>query len=217
MTAVVAFFAALALPGMAAAQSVAYAANDGYTNLRAGPGTQYQVIARVYPGSRVDVLGCLDTRAWCDVIVQDIRGWIYANRLEFVYGGRRVLVPDYYSYFGAPYVFFRFGDHDRRRNRDYNKRRFGHPGGGGPGPGYVRPPRVNQGGDDPGFGHPGGGGPGPDYIPPPLEGTVGVPPSDQPVFGHPGGGGPGPEQVAPMEGEGGACPPGNPGCLESTQ
>ena len=87
--AVAAFLAAMVLPGVAAAQSIAYAAPDGYSNLRAGPSTRYPVIARVYPGSRVDVLGCLETRAWCDVVVEDIRGWIYASRLEFVYGGRR--------------------------------------------------------------------------------------------------------------------------------
>ncbi len=202
LIAIAAFCAALVLPGMAAAQSIAYASGDGYTNLRAGPSTRYQVIARLYPGTRVHVLGCLDTRAWCDVVVQDIRGWIYASRLEFVYAGRRVLVPDYYSYFGAPYVFFRFGDdHRRRRHRDDDKPIFGHPGGGGPGPEYVAP----------------------------VEGTAGVPPVDESLFGHPGGEGPGPEQIAPMEGqtEGvgpdgsgggtGLCAPGDPNCLESTQ
>ena len=124
LLAVAAFCAALALPGLAAAQSIAYAARDGYTNLRSGPSTNYPVIARVYPGSPVDVLGCLDTRAWCDVVIEDIRGWIYASRLEFVYGGRRVYVPDYYSYFGAPIIQFHFGNdnryrHHRRRGGDW--------------------------------------------------------------------------------------------------
>lgn len=197
-----AFCAAIALPGAAVAQSIAYAAGGGYTNVRAGPSASYPVIARLYPGTRVDVLGCLNNRAWCDVIVEDIRGWVYARRLEFLYSGRRYLVPDYYSYFDAPFVVFRFGDRDRhRRNRDRD--------------------------DKPIFGHPGGGGPGPEYINPPIEETVGVPPDDKPIFGHPGGGGPGPEYVAPMEGQieevgpdgsgGGPCPVGDSNCIEGTQ
>lgn len=216
--AVAAFCVALVLPGMAAAQSIAYATDDGYTNLRAGPSTRYPVIARVYPGSRVDVLGCLDTRAWCDVVVQDIRGWIYANRLEFVYGGRRVLVPDYYTYFGAPSVIFRFGDDDHGRRRsgyDHSRRRSG-------GVDHSRrrsdddhSRRRSRDYDKSILGHPGGGGPGPEYVtPPPIEGTVGGPPDDKQIFGHPGGGGPGPEYVGPpVEGTTGGDKPifGQPG------
>jgi hypothetical protein len=162
------------------------------------------VIARLYPGTRVDVLGCLETRAWCDVIVEDIRGWVYSRRLEFLYSGRRYLVPDQYSYFDAPFVVFRFGDRDRhRRNRDrdsYDKEVFGHPGGGGPGPEYNSPP---------------------------IEETIAVPPANEDNFGHPGGGGPGPEYAAPMEGQtegvgpdgsgGGLCAPGDPSCVEGAQ
>lgn len=201
--AAVAFCAAMAIPGLAAAQTVAYAAGDGYTNLREGPSSRYRVIARLYPGTRVDVLGCLDTRAWCDVVAQGIRGWVFSRRLEFLYSGRRYLVPDYYNYFDAPYVVFRFGDHPRpRRHRDWDS-------------------SAGGGNDKPIFGHPGGGGPGPEYTAP-VEGTVGIPPEDtvgdKPLFGQPGGG-PGPEQIVPMEGTegGGPCQPGDPNCLEGTQ
>lgn len=208
-----AFCAAMALPALAAAQTVAYSAGDGYTNLREGPSTRYRVIARLYPGTRVDVLGCLESRSWCEVIVEDIQGWVYARRLEFVYAGRRVFVPDYYSYFGAPFVIFRFGDYDRRhrhdgdrdRDRFYGKEILGHPGGGGPGPVDI----------------------------PPI-GTEAVPP-DKEILGHPGGGGPGPENIGPEggfqtdqvpggvgpdgsgSGGGGVCPPGDPSCIEGTQ
>jgi uncharacterized protein YraI len=119
-----AFCAAIALPTLAAAQTVAYAVYGGYTNVRSGPSTNYQVIARLAPGTGVDVLGCLETRAWCNIIVEDLEGWVYAGRLEFVRSGRRYLVPNYYAHFGAPYVVFRFGDRDRydrhryRRDRD---------------------------------------------------------------------------------------------------
>jgi uncharacterized protein YraI len=203
LVAFAAFCVTLVLPGVAAAQSIAYASPDGYSNLRSGPGTNYNIIARIYPGSSVDVLGCLDTRAWCDVVVQDIRGWIYASRLEFVYGGRRVLVPDYYSYFDAPVVYFNFGDDDRyryrhrhrNRHRDDDKEIFGHPGGGGPGPQYISPP--DTGGQvvrKRRFGHPGGGGPGPESIGPDAAGT--------PVEGT--------TRVGP-------CSSGDPNCIEAPQ
>lgn len=210
LLAVAVLFAATILPAQASARWVAYANYDGYTNMRAGPSTRYPVIARLYPGTRVDVLGCLETRAWCDVIIDDLRGWVYAKRLEFVYAGRRVLVPDYYSYFGAPFVIFRFDDRDRRdrhrRDRDrtsYDKTILGHPGGGGPGPEEPIPP---------------------------LEDTNGT--DGQEYFGHPGDGGPGPvdigrddgmytEEVLPdgvgPDGSGGVCPSGDPNCIEGTQ
>jgi uncharacterized protein YraI len=201
LVAFAAFCAALVVPGVAAAQSVAYASPDGYTNLRSGPGTNYPIVARIYPGSTVDVLGCLESRAWCDVVVQDIRGWVYASRLEFVYGGRRVLVPDYYSYFDAPVVYFNFGDdgyrhRDRHRNRHRNdyKDIYGHPGGGGPGPVDISPPDSAGRTGKRLYGHPGGGGPGPENIGPdsagrPIGGTSGV----------------------------GRCSPGDPNCIEGTQ
>jgi uncharacterized protein YraI len=115
----------LGFPGLAAAQTIAYAA-PGTTNLRTGPGTQFPVIARVVGGSRVHVLGCLGDRSWCDVLVQDIRGWMYAGRLQFVYAGRRVYVPEYYAYFDAPVVRFDFGYwDDRRSHRRHHRRDWG--------------------------------------------------------------------------------------------
>jgi len=203
-----AFCAAMMLPAVAAAQSVAYAVYGGYTNVRAGPSTRYQVIARLAPGTPVEVLGCLQTRAWCNVLIEDFEGWVHARRLEFLYSGRRYLVPDYYSYFGAPYVIFRFGDRERRHRRDYDKPIFGHPGGGGPGPEYVAPQVEGPSGDPVDrqfFDTPGGGDPGPEYVAPQLE--------------SPGGAGPGPETMPPLEGvgpdgSGGVCPPGDPNCLQ---
>jgi uncharacterized protein YraI len=119
-----AFCAALVLPALAAAQTLAYASYDGYTNVRAGPSTRYQIIAQLAPGTAVDVLGCLETRAWCQILIDDLEGWVYSRRLEFDYSGQRYLVPDYYSYFNAPFVYFNFGNYDnydhRRRRRDNN-------------------------------------------------------------------------------------------------
>ena len=111
--ALVALAAALAVaPQAASAQSIAYAV-PGSTNVRAGPGTQYPVVARVRGGTEIIVYGCLSDRAWCDIQVYRTRGWMSSRRLEFVYAGSRVLVPEYYSYFDAPVIRFDFGYWDR--------------------------------------------------------------------------------------------------------
>jgi uncharacterized protein YraI len=115
--------AALVMPAAAAAQTVAYATYDGYTNVREGPSTQYYVIAQLAPGTPVDVLGCLPDRAWCQILVDDLEGWVYSRRLEFVYSGQRYFVPDYYAYFGAPLVYFNFDDYpDHYRYYDRSRR-----------------------------------------------------------------------------------------------
>jgi len=133
LIALVAFVAALTVaPQAASAQSIAYAV-PGSTNVRAGPGTQYPVVARVRGGTELLVYGCLSGRAWCDVQVYRTRGWMSSRRLEFVYAGSRVLVPEYYSYFDAPIISFNFGYWDRhyddrpfyrrwRRDRDHRPR-----------------------------------------------------------------------------------------------
>jgi uncharacterized protein YraI len=112
-----ALLCALAAPGVADA-ATAYAVG-GTTNMRAGPGTQYPVVARVVGGSRVNVIGCVAGYSWCDGRVQGVRGWIAGSRLEFPYANRRVLVPQYYAYFGAPVIRFDFGSQgERHRWRD---------------------------------------------------------------------------------------------------
>jgi uncharacterized protein YraI len=103
----------LTVPSFATA-ATAYAVG-GATNMRAGPGTQFPVVGRVIGGSRVNVVGCVPSFSWCDGTVQGVRGWIAGSRLEFPYANRRVLVPEYYAYFGAPVVRFDFGSRDDRR------------------------------------------------------------------------------------------------------
>lgn len=103
-----ALLGALALPSLASAQATAYAV-AGTTNMRAGPDTQYPAIAKILAGSAVHVFGCISGRVWCDAQVQGTRGWVNSNRLEFVHGGRRVLVPQYYASFGVPTVGFDVG------------------------------------------------------------------------------------------------------------
>jgi uncharacterized protein YraI len=195
-----------AAPHPASAQSIAYAV-PGRTNVRAGPGTEYPVVARVHGGTELIVFGCLSDRAWCDIQVYDTRGWISSRRLEFVYAGSRVLVPDYYGYFDAPIISFNFGYWDRYyEDRPFYRRwrrhqpRFNEPG-----------PATNW----PGIEHPGGGhayqgppkgggyqGPGPEGYLPPVTGGY-EPPGvggGNAYQGPPKGGGyqdPGPEGYQP--------------------
>jgi uncharacterized protein YraI len=115
--------AALAVPGAALAQKLAYAVGSG-VNMRAGPGTEYPVIGFLPGGSGVTVFGCIRDRRWCDVGAGGIRGWVNGNRLEFVYQGRRVLLPAYYSFFAAPIIGFDFGYWDLHyRNRPFYRDR----------------------------------------------------------------------------------------------
>lgn len=155
LLAAAALVGALAAPGVAAAQSIAYSTPDGTTNMRAGPGFEYQVVAIIRPGSAVEVYGCLRNFSWCDSVVQGIRGWVSTTRLEFQYGGNLVPFQPYYTYFDAPIVTFDFGywdryyydepwyrrNHHRRHHRqDYDTQR--------PRQSDGRPPRYSDGGGD---------------------------------------------------------------------
>ncbi len=106
-------FGACMTSGVSDAQTIAYAA-PGTTNLRAGPGTQYTIIARVRGGSVVDVHGCLNDHSWCSISAGPYDGWMAAWRLVFPYAGRNVFVPDYYDHFRAPIIRF----HDCRKYGD---------------------------------------------------------------------------------------------------
>ena len=200
LMALVALLAALAVaPQAAFAQSVAYSV-PGTTNVRAGPGTQYPVVARVHGGTELIVYGCLSDRAWCDVQVYDTRGWISSRRLEFVYADSRVPVPDYYGYFDAPIISFNFGYWDRH----YDDRPFHRRWRRDRQPDYQHPDDVTN---YPGIEHPGGGvsvyqGPPQDDYLPPVTGGYDQPSGgyEQPSVG--GGVGPGPDEQMPQ-----VCPP----------
>lgn len=78
-------------------------------NLRAGPGRDYPVVTRIPPGSSVEVAGCLDDYAWCDVIAGPDRGWVYSGNLEYPYEGQRVTILDVGPSIGLPIVTFSVG------------------------------------------------------------------------------------------------------------
>ena len=97
-----------ALFGTAVAEE-AYAAKD--VNLRAGPGRDYPLVARIPAGSSVEVAGCLNDYAWCDVIAGPDRGWAYSGSLEYPYEGRRVYILQEGPVIGLPIVTFSVGSY----------------------------------------------------------------------------------------------------------
>lgn len=116
----------------------------GYTNsglnLLAGPGVDYPAIAGLPPGLPVEIFGCLPGYAWCDIGVQDARGWVYSGGLQVVYGYRRVLLPGYAPALGLPLIGFNVDDYWGRhyRNRPWYDSRERLRGFERPGPGVNR-------------------------------------------------------------------------------
>ncbi len=66
--------------GQAALAFTAFSNAD--LNLRAGPGTQYDVVATTNHDDQLDVRGCLQDITWCDVSWGQIQGWASADYLD---------------------------------------------------------------------------------------------------------------------------------------
>ncbi|MBN4664390.1 SH3 domain-containing protein [Pandoraea nosoerga] len=178
-----------AAPEVACAQSGQAVINSA-ANVRAGPATDYPVVAQAAAGMPVTVYGCLSGYTWCDIGLPGTRGWIYAGLLSYPYQGSPVPVLNYGTMIGLPIVTFSIGAYwgSYYRNRPwYHDQRYWRrpppgprpPHWGGPGP---RPPGhyPGPGPRPPGAGH----GPGPR---PPGHGTG---PAPRPP-GHGAGPGPG--------------------------
>lgn len=88
-------------------------AEDAYTakntNLRAGPGRDYPLVAQIPAGSAVEVAGCLNDYAWCDVVAGPDRGWAYSGNLEYPYEGHRVAIIQEGPVIGIPIVTYSVG------------------------------------------------------------------------------------------------------------
>jgi uncharacterized protein YraI len=123
----------VATASLTQAQTIAYAAS-GATNLRAGPGTYYAVIGRVYGGTQVYLIS--SRGGWCYVSVNGQRGWIAASRLRFAYARAPSTLPQHFyvppiprPYYYGPSFSFRFHDFkgdrrwDRRDQGDWRERR----------------------------------------------------------------------------------------------
>jgi len=137
------------------------------TDLRAGPATEYPVVAILQAGVSISVEGCLSDYTWCDVFAGPNRGWVYAANIVYPYQGTNVPVLTYGALIGLGIISFSIGDywdHYYRGRSWYPQRqswidrswpRFG-PGGHrlpGPefGPGGHRPggPVIRPGGHRP--------------------------------------------------------------------
>ena len=133
----------LALSTGFAAAAPAVVAND--LNLRAGPGTEYPVVAAMPSGATVDVLGC--QASWCRVAHNGTVGW--ASRAYIGAGGGVAAAPAYrgysestasgrydedsyspgytYGHYGTPAYGQSYGTYEGERSFG-NERRFGEEG-----------------------------------------------------------------------------------------
>src|ERR1700757_2317808 len=102
----------------------------GNVNLRAGPDTSYPSVTRLHAGTTVEIMGCVDGWAWCDVSSGYDRGWMAGDYLQEEYEGRRVLVPSYGVQIDIPIVSFVFADywndHYRQRSWYANREHWSH-------------------------------------------------------------------------------------------
>ena len=116
---------ALLLPVAASAQQ-AYA--NSAVNLRAGPATNYPVVAVVGSGQNFEVLGCTQGYGWCDVVMPDgLRGWIYSAAIDYAYQQERVPLATYGAAIGIPIVGFAIANYWGNNYRDrswYDDRRW---------------------------------------------------------------------------------------------
>jgi uncharacterized protein YraI len=96
------------LPATALAQ-MGYVSKQ--VNLRAGPATEYPIVATLLPGVEIVVEGCLSDYRWCDVVAGPNRGWAYAANIVYPYQGANVPVLTYGALIGLGIVAFSVGDY----------------------------------------------------------------------------------------------------------
>src|ERR1700743_2950837 len=169
------------LPMTANAQSQAFTTSP--VNVRAGPASDYPIVAQLPGGVPVAVMGCIANFQWCDVATSNLRGWVYASRLSSPYQGSNVPLMSYGTTLGLPILGFSIADYwgNYYRGRPwYNQQsRWAH---------HAPPPPPRPGaGRPPGRPHPGHPGARPGGYPPGHAG--GRPPGGQQP-GNAGGGRP---------------------------
>ena len=87
-------------------------------NMRAGPGIDYPLVAQLPQGTPTEIFGCLSGFGWCDVAVQDARGWVAGPGLQLLYEDRPEPLVGYGAVAGVPLVGFEAGSYWQRHYRD---------------------------------------------------------------------------------------------------
>jgi uncharacterized protein YraI len=86
-------------------------------NVRAGPATDYPIVAVLPPGFEVGVQGCLPDYSWCDVIAGESRGWVYGGNINYAYQNTYVPVLNYGPIIGIGVLTFVLSDYWGRHYR----------------------------------------------------------------------------------------------------
>jgi uncharacterized protein YraI len=95
--------AVLAIPNLAMALD-AIAVTD--LNMRAGPGSQYPIVATIEGNSPMQIHGCLSEARWCQVHWQGHEGWSYSEYLAITETGEQIFVPQARTVMDIPIIAF---------------------------------------------------------------------------------------------------------------
>jgi len=164
----------IGIGALAFAVPLAASAQQAFTsvsvNLRAGPSTDYPVVAVLGSGQALDVMGCTGGYSWCDVVLPDgLRGWLFSQALDYAYEQQRVPLATYGAAIGVPIVTFALGSYWSNYYRDrpwYGDRRYWGSRPPPPVQGWRPPPRPRPEWQPQPW-RPGPGGPGPGFRPRP--------------------------------------------------
>jgi len=118
--------------GVAEAQTVGVLTAG--VNLRAGPGTEYPIVADMPVGASVAISGCVSGYTWCEVGWGSLHGWVAANYVQVPYQGQTVVIaPNFAPIVGLAVIGFSraywdqyyagrpwFGRWDRYEGRRHN-------------------------------------------------------------------------------------------------
>jgi uncharacterized protein YraI len=80
--------------GLSSVASAAPGWSSGAMNLRAGPGANYPIVAKIPARAKLDVEGCLQDWSWCNVFWRGKYGWTSGRHVELSYQNRRVPLRD---------------------------------------------------------------------------------------------------------------------------
>ena len=120
------FLVSLALPAAASADTARVTVT---LHMRAGPSTEFPVVATIDEGARVLVHGCVRGYRWCDVSSAGSRGWVDADYLTYPYHDSYVPIIDYGAEIDLPIIGFdvySYWDDYYRGRPWYHRRHYWH-------------------------------------------------------------------------------------------